>query len=713
MAVPAVQHNTPIAGSISWSGFTIQIFGISYTVAAGSTNQRWVWWKFNGGVPTIEAGADLPSNLTDDDLVLFANRAGIAFRVQSANFLDGELIVDGTILADAIGAHEIATDHITTLGLDAGVILFGLMSGDRISVNTLLGDRLIANSIAASKLSIASLDNLIEDPGFINPIKTIATGGFWQGSTAATIVPAVGRNGANGLRFVGDGTTKVVFSPTYPTAAKKYFRGGYWIHSSVALAAGAFIMQIRSKRVDGTTGLNSNVAIPAIAANTWTLVTGMPKTADLDADAVTFDIRFSLLSSAPVGAVVTLDAYPSLTRANAGELVVDGTILGTHIKAGDITATQIAADTLTANEIAAGAITATEIATNAITAIKMSADSVLANAIKAGEIVTAHMLANTINGDRILANTLNANKIVAGSITTDRMTADSINGDRISAGTLDAAKIVAASITGDRITGTFLITGKQIKGGTILGNSIQTGQTKDSGARMEINEDIGGGFIKGFTNPAGGVDTAPTLINPRILNSGTARRQSLYLSSGAFGGGVASVDLVSGSVDGATNPRVVVDANGIFNQLVEISGNCKVMSTNDFIIDRYVGGGSTTASINNSGAIIRTGSSRDLKQNIELLTLEESRKVLDMDAVSFQWKPEQDMGDARQAGFIAEQTEEVGAELWVTRDEEGKASGVRYAEVTAAHNVIIKDQQERIEKLERKVQLLLDVLDAN
>lgn len=186
MAFPAMTNNSPAAGSIAWGAFTIQYQGATYSVAAGSTSQRWVWWKFNNGAPSINAGAELPSTLVDDDLVLFRNKDGIGIRIQSATLIDGELIVDGSIVADAIATNQINSQHIVTVGLDAGVIKFGEMSGDRIAVGTLLGDRLIANSINVSKLTVQDMNNYVADGFLVDP-----TFSNWD-NNGLTRVPAAG-----------------------------------------------------------------------------------------------------------------------------------------------------------------------------------------------------------------------------------------------------------------------------------------------------------------------------------------------------------------------------------------------------------------------------------------------------------------------------------------------------------------------------------------
>ena len=104
MAVPSLTNNSPSAGYLAWGAFTIQYNGVGHTVASGTTIQPWVWWRYNAGASVIEAGPNVPTDLTDDDLVLFGNKAGIGVRVQAATLIDGALLVAGSIPASAIAA---------------------------------------------------------------------------------------------------------------------------------------------------------------------------------------------------------------------------------------------------------------------------------------------------------------------------------------------------------------------------------------------------------------------------------------------------------------------------------------------------------------------------------------------------------------------------------------------------------------------------------
>src|SRR6478735_5561499 len=121
MALPAITNNSPSAGNIAWAAFSIQYQGVSYSISAGSTPKKWVWWEYRGGGANSVIMADdvLPTTLTDDDLVLFGNKNGIGIRVQATSYVDGDLLIDGSVFAEAIAANQINTNHIATIGLDA------------------------------------------------------------------------------------------------------------------------------------------------------------------------------------------------------------------------------------------------------------------------------------------------------------------------------------------------------------------------------------------------------------------------------------------------------------------------------------------------------------------------------------------------------------------------------------------------------------------
>lgn len=112
MAVPAMTANDPDLGSISWAPFNMRHAGVAYEIPGGSTSERWVWWRYTETGGLLEQGANVPLDLTDSDVVLFANQNGTPIRVQSTKLIDGDLLVDGSVTTRALSATAITAEML-------------------------------------------------------------------------------------------------------------------------------------------------------------------------------------------------------------------------------------------------------------------------------------------------------------------------------------------------------------------------------------------------------------------------------------------------------------------------------------------------------------------------------------------------------------------------------------------------------------------------
>ena len=91
-------------------------------------------------------------------------------------------------------------------------------------------------------------------------------------------------------------------------------------------------------------------------------------------------------------------------------------------------------------------------------------------------------------------------------------------------------------------------------------------------------------------------------------------------------------------------------------------------------------------------------SSRKVKDNIK--PIEDSEKILDLQAVSFDFKDKARGTNKR--GFIAEDVEKVLPNI-VTPEDEGKPASINYVEMIPYLQDVIKKQEERIKVLEEKI----------
>ncbi|MFD0044753.1 hypothetical protein ACFVGV_06135 [Pseudarthrobacter scleromae] len=143
MAASNISHNTPAAGSITWTAFNIAYNGVGYPIPAGSTAGRFVWWEYRNGSPVVMTGDVLP-DLGPDDTVLLLNKGGIGQLLPETTIVDGSLIVEESILASAIGAEQINGGHIEADSVQAKHLAAGSVTADALSVGTVSAN-LVAN----------------------------------------------------------------------------------------------------------------------------------------------------------------------------------------------------------------------------------------------------------------------------------------------------------------------------------------------------------------------------------------------------------------------------------------------------------------------------------------------------------------------------------------------------------------------------------------
>ena len=96
-------------------------------------------------------------------------------------------------------------------------------------------------------------------------------------------------------------------------------------------------------------------------------------------------------------------------------------------------------------------------------------------------------------------------------------------------------------------------------------------------------------------------------------------------------------------------------------------------------------------------------SSRKVKKNIEDMTSEEARKLLELEPVSFDYKEEAQGTDRR--GFIAEDVAKVIPNVVTPETEEAPAS-LDYVQLIPYLVKVVQDQQKDIEELKKKIEKL-------
>lgn len=188
--------NSPVTGKISWVGVRLVYDGVDYAIANGNTDKRFVYWL--AASPAAFQVSDTLPALGPDDTIVFLNKNGVAINVLSATALDGDLVVPGTITANAIAVDAIASGHIQSDAIIGRHILAGQITAAHITVDSL-------QAISANMGSITSGDLTIDQAGFIRggQIAYRNGRGFWLGYHEGTY--KLSYKGASGVEFLFDG----------------------------------------------------------------------------------------------------------------------------------------------------------------------------------------------------------------------------------------------------------------------------------------------------------------------------------------------------------------------------------------------------------------------------------------------------------------------------------------------------------------------------
>lgn len=127
-------------------------------------------------------------------------------------------------------------------------------------------------------------------------------------------------------------------------------------------------------------------------------------------------------------------------------------------------------------------------------------------------------------------------------------------------------------------------------------------------------------------------------------------------------------------------------------------------ASNGGVIDVYDTNYLQIQLIGNGGVVrcvtVQQTSSRKVKENIKPMEAEEARKILDLEAVSFDYKNKSSGTNKR--GFIAEDVEKVLPNL-VTPETKDMPAGLDYVGMIPYLQAVIKEQEKRIEALEKKI----------
>ena len=280
------------------------------------------------------------------------------------------------------------------------------------------------------------------------------------------------------------------------------------------------------------------------------------------------------------------------------------------------------------------------------------------------------------------------------------------------------------AITSDgKIVADYVATGSLnaslITTGTLNADLIKAGTIEDSNHNSTINMTTGVASMKNFDAKVRfRLLSSAGIEKVRLVhNTGSGSNFTFYNEGGTDCGGLSS----------GSNGLEGYFKNGNGTQIVTIykatSGGGAIAIGNNAgqtvaMLYANPAHGATLALDNSSGTVTITESgdtgnitcvsltqtsSRKVKKNIEDMTSEEARKLLELEPVSFDYKNEEQGTDRR--GFIAEDVAKVIPNVVTPETEEAPAS-LDYIQLVPYLVKMVQDQQKDIEELKKKIEKL-------
>lgn len=393
------------------------------------------------------------------------------------NAVNADKIAANSINADHLTANSVDTNHLRANSVTASQVSANSINADHLQVNSVGADQIIANSVGATHVQANTIaaqhlqvgitenqwlggndmsDQNLDSDRWQAANGSLAAWDYVSDITAGGDSAALRVNSPTGLHRIQHrgSRMKVNGGDSYLIEGwvrldSQNYNNTDWTHVGLR----EIIFDESGSQLRAAT-LNSDM-------NPWTqkieYSRTMPETAHW------LELQFVINA---VGSGRARIWPPKVRREESGVLLVDGAILSRHL-----TANSVEADHITAN-----AITSAKIAANAVGADEITANAIRSNHVAANQISGDHITANAISADHIQANAIGANQIAANAVTASQIRAGAIDG--------------------------MLITGTEIRGGTIIGGTYlsredmtNTGGVRIVGNGLDVNDRTGAAVL--------------------------------------------------------------------------------------------------------------------------------------------------------------------------------------------------------------------------
>lgn len=222
----------------------------------------------------------------------------------------------------------------------------------------------------------------------------------------------------------------------------------------------------------------------------------------------------------------------------------------------------------------------------------------------------------------------------------------------------------------------------------------------------------GGLLVLGSPNDSKQVLLGVTATSGELLFKNPSGATIMALTNTANGGGKLSINNNTGQNLVDISPINDGGYIGLRNHDGTRNVVLQTTASGDGTVNVFDNGDSVTINLSGQSGVVtcvsvQQTSSRKVKKNIK--PIKDARKILDLEAVSFDYK-NKSLGTNRR-GFIAEDVAEVLPNL-VTPETEERTASLDYVGMIPYLQAVIKEQDKRIEALENKIKALEDLING-
>ncbi|MGV2384330.1 MAG UNVERIFIED_CONTAM: hypothetical protein LOD86_03550, partial [Thermobifida fusca] len=515
-----VRDNTPSPGFISWTGLHIVYKGVDYTIQDGNTNKRFVYWKPSVSTTILQTSDTLPE-LGDDDLLVFLNKNGIHVTVPTSTVVEGSLIVEESILTNALAANAVTAEKIASGAIEArhlaaesvtadaiaagaigaGAIAAGAILSEAIASGQVLADHIAAGQIQSNHIAANQIQANHITSGAITADKiasnAVTAAKIAAGAVTVDKIAIFGSSRVDELYVRGTGSNnpanrQVRLGNTFLvngggrgfclTVIKRsdhshlsYRRDGtpsstlaasqvYNVYDTDEdrLALRNALIELRTNangtRANGEWG--SDIIIIITSYDSWltNLAYGDELVDELLNHGASEAIRRWGVSRTPY----LLIGIPGIGEGRGIEILTDNDPTAPWAEYSGLL---INGNLAGLGGLLPGSVSATIIQDGAVTADKIAANAVTADKIASNAITAGKIAAGAINA---------ANLFVDGVITGAKIASETITGNKIAAGAITADKIASNAITADKIASN-AVTAAKIAAGAVTADKIPAG----------------------------------------------------------------------------------------------------------------------------------------------------------------------------------------------------------------------------------------------